>query len=112
MATALKSGKRIARGWATFWLVVGTLACAGTAPLAAVGAIFSWLVFDRPGNALNPLAWLCFLLMSFFWAVCIAAPFAAWVFWTRKQETHAWAAISTPLIWGILMAALFQFVAG
>lgn len=112
MATALKSGRRTSRGWPTFWLVICTLMWGGLVPPAALAAIPAWLVFDRSGNAFNPLAWITFLLVFFFWAVCLAAPFAAWVFWTRGQERRAWAAMATPLIWAAVAAALWQFVAG
>ncbi len=112
MARALKSKTGIPRGWRVFWLVICTMGWGGLAPIAAVGAIFAWLVFDRPGNMLNPLAWLCFLLVVLFWAACIVAPFAAWVFWSRNQERRAWAAMAAPLIWVSVGAALWQFVAG
>ena len=112
MARALKSGIEVSRGWRLFGLVVCTLACVCLIPLGAVGAIFSWLVFDHPGNLLNPFAWIAFLLMVLFWVVCIIAPFAAWVFRARGHERLTWAAIATPLIWVALTAALLQFVPG
>ncbi|MGZ3378433.1 MAG: hypothetical protein ACXU8S_17700 [Phenylobacterium sp.] len=110
MADALKPRIKPFRGWPLFWLVICTMAYAGVAPLCAVGAIFSWLVFDHPGNLLNPFAWLAFLLMVLFWVVCILAPFAAWVFRSRGQARLTWAAIAAPLIWLALLVALLQFV--
>lgn len=110
MARALKRGEAGSRRWQAFWLAMATLVCAGMAPLGAVGAIFGWLVFDAPGNLLNPIAWVTFLLMIFFWAACILAPFAAWVFWSRGQERRAWTAIAAPLVWLAVTAALMQFV--
>lgn len=93
-------------------LVLAMLVSLGLAPVGAVGVLFSPLVFDHRGNLLNPLAWLGFVLMITFWIVCLLAPFVAWVFWRRKREQLAWAAMSAPLIWGLLLVILLQFIPG
>ena len=112
MAEGLKLPIKLSRRWRLFWMVVGTLACAAVVPAAALGAVFSPLVFDNRGNLLNPLAWLAFLLMIGFWIVCILGPFAAWVAWKRDQEPLAWAAMAAPLAWFVALAAVLQFVPG
>lgn len=115
MAGALKtraereSGERHAR---MVLLAIATGVCAILAPVGAVWALFSPLVFDERGNLLNPLAWLGFLLMISFWVVCILAPFAAWVLFTRKQERYAWTAIAAPVIWILATVTILQFVPG
>ena len=110
MAQRLKLPINISRRWRLFWMVAATAVFAGLAPLAAVGAVFSPLVFDHRPNLLNPLAWLGFLLMIGFWIVCILGPFAAWVTWRRGQEPLAWACMAAPLAWLVAMAAVLQFV--
>jgi hypothetical protein len=112
MAEALKRPIKISRRWRLFWMVAGTLACAAMVPMAAIGAVFSPLVFDHRGNLLNPLAWLGFLLMIGLWIICILGPFGAWVAWTRKQEPLAWAALAAPLAWFVALVAVLQFIPG
>lgn len=110
MAEGLKLPIHLSRRWRLFWMVAATVTCAGMVPLAAIGAVFSPLVFDHRANLLNPLAWLGFLLMIGFWIVCILGPFAAWVTWHRKQEPLAWACMAVPLAWLVALAAVLQFV--
>ena len=93
-------------------LAILTGLCGVLAPIGAVGALFSPLVFDARGNLLNPLAWLGFLLMISFWIVCIVAPFLAWVLFTRKQERHAWTAIAAPAVWMLATFTILQFIPG
>ncbi len=112
MTEGLKGRERRERRRRAILLGLLTAGCLGLIPFGAVGALFSPLVFDNRGNLLNPLAWLGFLLMVGFWIVCIAAPFAAWVFWTRRQEPRAWVAIGIPVVWAIATAVTLQFVPG
>lgn len=112
MATALKTNDVIDRRTRLVLLVLATGICAAFMPLGALGALFSPLIFDARGNLYNPLAWLGFLLMIGFWIVCIVAPFVAWVFWRRNREQLAWAVMSAPLVWGIALAVVLQFVPG
>ncbi|MDQ0463800.1 hypothetical protein QO010_001571 [Caulobacter ginsengisoli] len=117
MAGALKTrGERARgspeRGGQMVLLVIATGLCAILAPIGAVGALFSPLVFDERGNLLNPLAWLGFLLMVSFWIVCIIAPFIAWVLWTRKQARGAWTAIAAPAVWILATVTILQFIPG
>jgi uncharacterized membrane protein YbhN (UPF0104 family) len=93
-------------------LILATLVCVGLAPVGAVGTLFSPLVFDERGNLLNPLAWLGFFLMITFWIVCLVAPFVAWVYWRRGREQMTWSVMSAPLIWGLLMVIVLQFIPG
>lgn len=93
-------------------MILATLACVGLAPVGAVGALFSPLVFDERGNLLNPLAWLGFFLMIGFWIACLAAPTVAWILWRRDREHQAWTAMAVPLIWAIATAVVLQFVPG
>lgn len=112
MAEALKTrgeGERKAR---MVLLAIATGLCGLLAPIGAVGALFSPLVFDARGNLLNPLAWMGFLLMVSFWIVCIVAPFLAWVFWTRRQERDAWTAIAAPMVWMLATVTILQFIPG
>ena len=48
------------------------------APAGGLAAILSPMVFDPRQNLLNPIAWIAFLLIVSFWAVCLAAPYGAW----------------------------------
>lgn len=93
-------------------MILATLACAGIAPLGAIGTLFSPLVFDERGNLLNPLAWLGFFLMITFWIVCLIGPLVAWIFWRRDREPLAWSAMSAPLIWGLATVIVLQFIPG
>ena len=98
--------------WPEIGMGAATLVCLILAPVGAIGALFSPLIFDNRANFLNPLAWLGFLLMIGFWIICLLAPYAAWVVLLRKQATLAWAAISVPLAWLLVLAAVLQFVPG
>ena len=93
-------------------MILATAICVGIAPLGAVGTLFSPLVFDDRGNLLNPLAWMGFFLMITFWIVCLVGPLVAWFFWRRDREPLAWSAMSAPLIWGLMMAIVLQFIPG
>ena len=112
MARALKANHTIDRRTRLILLILATGVCAGLMPIGALGALFSPLVFDERGNLLNPLAWLGFLLMIGFWIVCLVGPFVAWIAWRRGREPLAWAAISTPLVWGLATIVVLQFVPG
>ena len=81
-------------------------------PIGAVGALVSPLVFDHPGNALNPIAWLAFLLLVGFWVVCLLAPLGAWWLFRQGREPLAWAVMAAPLAWIVLLLAIVQFVPG
>lgn len=112
MAGALKTRAERDRSGRMVLLGIVTGVWALLAPLGLVGALFSPLVFDERGNLFNPLAWLGFLLIVSFWIVCIVAPFLAWVLFTRKQERHAWTAISAPAVWALAMVTILQFIPG
>ena len=112
MATTLKTGRRIDRRTRFVLMVLATCGCAGLFLLGVVGALFSPLVFDDRGNLLNPLAWVGFFLMITFWIVCLVGPLVAWFFWRRDREPLAWSAMSAPLIWGLMMAIVLQFIPG
>ncbi|MBP7703935.1 MAG: hypothetical protein KA105_01465 [Caulobacter sp.] len=112
MAGALKTVAERERRRRGILLGLATMASVGLAPVGAVGTLFSPLVFDAHGNLINPLAWIGFVLMITFWIVCLVAPFAAWVFWRRDREPMAWTAISLPLIWGVALVTVLQFVPG
>ncbi|CAN5270338.1 hypothetical protein BH11PSE2_BH11PSE2_05920 [soil metagenome] len=96
----------MSRGWQMFWLSVASLASVGASPVAAVGVIFSPLVFDHQGSLLNPLAWLAFLLVITLWIVCLLGPFTAWVSFTRGDQRRAWVLISIVPVWATVMSLL------
>lgn len=89
---------------------MGTLICLAALPLGAIFAIMSPLVFDGPGNLLNPIAWLAFLLVIGLWIVCILAPYGAWIAFARRREVLSWAAMAAPFAWTLALAATLQFV--
>ncbi len=68
------------------WLIAATGASLLGAPVGAVAAILSPMVFDPHQNIWNPAAWIAFVLIVTFWIVCIAAPFGAWVAYLRRQR--------------------------
>lgn len=96
--------------WPLAGMIASTAACVACGGLGAVLAVLSPTVFDARGSVFNPLAWLGFVLMISFWAVCLIAPFAAWVFWSRRDTPRAWALMATPLAWGVMTYAVLQFV--
>ena len=100
----------MSKRWEIIWLVVATILCVLAAPVAAIGAIISPIAFDREGSLLNPFAWIAFLMMITLWVVCILAPFAAWVMFTRKQSRMAWTFISVPPIWAGVMGLMLMFL--
>ena len=110
MGKALKSGLRISRRGQLLLLVLATLACCVLAVAGGVAAIFTPLVFDRPGAALNPLAWIGFVLAAGFWVVCLLAPLRAWIEWGRGREPIAWAVMAAPLAWAAMTLTVLQFV--
>ena len=91
---------------------MATLTCLAAVPVGAIFAIMSPLVFDGPGNLLNPVAWLAFLLVIGLWIVCILAPYGAWIAFVRRREAISWAAMSAPLVWTLALAAALYFVPG
>lgn len=111
MDEGLKQG-RTEKGRRAALLAALTLVCLAMVPLGAVGALFSPLVFDHRPNLLNPVAWTVFLLLVGFWIACILSPFAAWVTWSRGQESYAWIAIAIPGVWLIAALVAMQFVPG
>jgi len=100
----------MSRPWQAFWLVMGTLTCAAAVPVGAVFAIMSPLVFDGPGNLLNPFAWFAFLLVIGLWIICILAPFGAWVGFLRRQAVLTWTAMAAPFAWAAVLAVTLLFV--
>lgn len=112
MSRATKPGRQLSRRAKMIWMGVATAACLALAPIGAVGALFSPLVFDHQGNILNPLAWIAFLLMVLFWIVCLIGPFLAWVLFKRDREPLAWAAMAAPLAWLTVLVAILQFIPG
>lgn len=77
------------------------------AALASMGvAIMSPIAFNGPDSLWNPIAWLAFLLMISLWVVCILAPFAAWVMFSRQNSQMAWTLMIAPPIWACTMALL------
>lgn len=112
MARALKTNIVIDRRTRQVLLVLATVACVGLMPLGAVGVLFSPMIFDARGNLFNPLAWIGFALLISFWIVCIVAPFVAWIMFRRNRETVAWGYMSAPLVWGLALVTVLQFVPG
>lgn len=112
MARALKTNIVIDRRTRQVLLVLATVACVGLMPLGAVGVLFSPMIFDARGNLFNPLAWIGFALLISFWIVCIVAPFVAWIMFRRNRETLAWGYMSAPLVWGLALVTVLQFVPG
>lgn len=112
MSGATKPGRRFSRRANTIWMGMATAACVAMAPVGAVGALFSPLVFDHQGNILNPLAWIAFLMMVLFWIVCLIGPFGAWILFKRDQAQLAWAAMAAPLAWLMALVAILQFIPG
>lgn len=112
MSEASRSSFQIPRRWREILMWSATAACVIASPFGAVGALVSPLVFDHPGNTFNPLAWIAFLLMVGFWVVCLLAPLGAWILFRRDREPLAWATMTTPLLWAVLLAAVLQFVPG
>jgi len=112
MRRALKSGYRLSRRRQSTLLVLVTLGWLVLAVPGAILAVFAPLVFDRPGNLYNPLAWLGLGLGVLFWAVCLLAPAVAWWQWRRGQRAKAWAAMAAPLAWAAATVTVLQFVPG
>ncbi len=100
----------MSRSWQFVLLVFGTALCAGGVLVGVIAAIMSPLVFDGPGNLLNPLAWIAFLLVIGLWIVCILAPFGAWVAYIRRRPELSAASMAAPLAWGVVLFGLLQLV--
>jgi len=98
------------RSWEPVWLGVASAASLLAAPVGGLAAILSPMVFDPHQNLLNPAAWIAFLLIVSFWAVCIAAPYGAWVAYLRKLKGLAWLAMAAPLVWVLAAAASIGFL--
>ena len=96
--------------WMTLGMSAATAVCVVAAGFGVVGAIMSPMVFDAKGSVLNPIAWLAFLLVISFWAICLIGPFVSWVFWARRDVQRAWACMAVPLAWGVLTLAVLQFL--
>lgn len=110
MKVALKSGKTSIDRTQLALMALATCVCAILAIIGAILAIFTPLVFDRAGNAMNPIAWLSFALAALFWVVCLLGPLAGWILWRKGATPLAWAAMVTPLAWGAATVTLLQFV--
>jgi len=112
MRRALKSGYRISSRTQAMLLGLVTAGWLSMAVLGAILAVFAPLIFDRPGNALNPVAWLGFGLAALFWAVCLLSPALAWMHWRKGRRTQAWAAMAAPAAWAAAAVTVLQFVPG
>ena len=110
MRRALKSGYGISDRGQRILLILTTGVWLVTAAISAVLAVFLPLVFDRPGNLFNPLAWLAVLLGGLFWAVCLLAPLVGWMQWRKNRRTQAWAAMAAPAAWGAAALTALQLV--
>jgi hypothetical protein len=110
MNVALKPGRKPIDRRQLMLMVLATGVCLAFAVVGAILAIFTPLLFDRPDNRLNPLAWLGFALAALFWAVCLLGPLVSWILWRKGQVQAAWAAMAAPLAWGALALTLLQFV--
>ena len=101
---------RVVKNWEAVWLAIASALSILAAPVGGLAAILSPMVFDPHQNLLNPAAWIAFLLIVSFWAVCLAAPYGAWVAYLRKTRTLAWLAMSAPLVWVLAAAASVSFL--
>ena len=110
MTRALKSAFRISDKGQQMLLILITLAWLVAAAIGAILAVFSPLVFDRPGNVRNPVAWLGFLLGALFWVVCMVGPLIGWNLWRKGKHTEAWAAMAAPAAWAALTLTVLQFL--
>jgi hypothetical protein len=106
------SGFQLSRRWRQILLGIASGVSVLCSPAGAIGALVSPLVFDHPGNTLNPVAWLAFLLLIGFWVVCLLAPLGAWWLFRQDREPLAWAVMASPLAWIVLLLAILQFVPG
>jgi hypothetical protein len=98
------------KSWEAIWLGVASAVSLLAAPVGGLAAILSPMVFDPRQNLLNPAAWIAFLLVVSFWAVCIAAPYGAWVAYLRRLRALAWLAMAAPLVWVLAAAASMSFL--
>lgn len=101
-----------ARGslWPLLAMIAATALCLAGAVVGVPAAIVSPVLFDHPTAKFNPAVWLGFGLTIGFWAVCLLAPFAAWVWWSRGQPPRAWACMAAPLAWGVATVAVVQLL--
>jgi len=112
MFGAPRSSFQFRQNWRQILLGIASGLSVLCSPVGAIGALVSPLVFDHPGNALNPLAWLAFLLLIGFWVVCLLAPVGAWWLFRQAREPLAWAVMAAPVAWIVLLLAIIQFVPG
>jgi len=112
MVGATGSGFQLSLRWRQVLLGISSAISVLCSPPGAIGALVSPLVFDHPGNTLNPLAWLAFLLLIGFWVVCLLAPLGAWWLFRQGREPLAWAVMAAPVAWVALLLAIIQFVPG
>ena len=100
------------RQWEMIWLGIATAVWLAAAPAAGVAAILSPMVFDPSENLFNPAAWLAFLLIVSGWAVCLAAPYGAWVAFFRDMKLLSWTVMAAPLVWLAAAVASATFIPG
>ncbi len=98
------------RHWEPIWLGIASGISLLFAPIGGVVAILSPMVFDPHQNMLNPAAWIAFFLIVSFWAVCIAAPYGAWVAYSRRLRSLAWLSMSAPVVWVLAAVASVSFL--
>ena len=94
------------------WLGIATAMSLMAALAGGLAAILSPMLFDPRQNLLNPAAWIAFLLIVSFWAVCIAAPYGAWVAFLRRQRLLTWTVMAAPVIWVAAAVASATFLPG
>jgi hypothetical protein len=92
------------------WLGIATAISLLAAVVGGLAAILSPMVFDPRQNLLNPVAWIAFFLIVSFWAVCIVAPYSAWVAYVRGQRLLTWTAMAAPVVWVIAAVASTTFL--
>ena len=102
----------MSRKFELIWLGIATAISLVAALAGGLAAILSPMVFDPRENLLNPAAWIAFLLIVSFWAVCIAAPYGAWVAYFRGQRLLTWTAMAAPVLWIIAAVASTTFLPG
>jgi hypothetical protein len=102
----------MSRKFEAVWLGIATGISLIAAVIGGMAAILSPMVFDPRQNLFNPAAWIAFFLIVSFWAVCIAAPYGAWVAYFRGQRLLTWTAMAAPVVWVIAAVASANFLPG